>query len=91
MGPLRSLNGLYTLEQLAHAEQFAAARSTDHRVTPRVSDLQHARTNATNALCSCAYADGPLDEPPETDAKRRADMELLAQLRAAKRVLESLV
>jgi len=35
--------------------------------------------------------DGLLDEPPETDAKRRADMELLSQLRAAKRVLESLV
>jgi len=35
--------------------------------------------------------DGLLDEPPEMDAKRRADMELLSQLRSAKRALESLV
>ena len=34
--------------------------------------------------------DGLLDEPPEVDAKRRADVELLAKLRAAKRALESL-
>ena len=34
--------------------------------------------------------EGLLDEPPEMDAKRRTDMELLAKLRAAKRALESL-
>mmetsp|Transcript_17835 Transcript_17835/g.40984 ORF Transcript_17835/g.40984 Transcript_17835/m.40984 type:complete len:192 (-) Transcript_17835:603-1178(-) len=31
-----------------------------------------------------------LDEPPEMDAKRRADMELLAKLRSARRALETM-
>ena len=31
-----------------------------------------------------------LDEPPEVDAQRRAELEVVAQLRAAKRALESL-
>ena len=34
--------------------------------------------------------DGLLDEPPEMDAKRRADVELLSQLRSARRALEAL-
>ena len=34
--------------------------------------------------------EGLLDEPPEMDAKRRVDLELLSKLRAAKRALESL-
>lgn len=34
--------------------------------------------------------EGLLVEPPEMDAKRRADLELLSKLRAAKRALESL-
>ena len=33
---------------------------------------------------------GLLDEPPEMDAKRRADVDLLSKLRAAKRALEAL-
>jgi len=34
--------------------------------------------------------DNLLDEPPEMDAKRRADMELLAKLRSARRALETI-
>ena len=34
--------------------------------------------------------EGLLDEAPEMDAKRRADVEMLEKLRAAKRALESL-
>jgi len=37
-----------------------------------------------------APSEGLLDEPMEVDVKRRADVELLAKLRAAKRALESL-
>ena len=37
-----------------------------------------------------AQLDGLLDEPMEVDVRRRADMELLAKLRAAKRTLETL-
>jgi len=37
-----------------------------------------------------APTDGLLDEPTEVDVKRRADVELLAKLRAAKRALETL-
>jgi len=35
-------------------------------------------------------AESLLDEPPDIDAKRRSDMELLARLRIAKRALESM-
>lgn len=34
--------------------------------------------------------DDLLDEPPEMDAKRRTDMELLGKLRDARRTLETL-
>ena len=37
-----------------------------------------------------APSEGLLDEPMEVDVKRRADVELLAKLRGAKRALESL-
>jgi len=54
-------------------------RSTEHAIYPTL--FEHLGRTAD---------DGLLDEPPEMDAKRRNDVELLGKLRAAKRALEVL-
>ena len=72
-------------------------RPTAHRGPPPGSTARvlHSAHECRLVRAHCVRSgrhppDGLLDEPPEVDAKRRADVELLAKLRAAKRALESL-
>ena len=61
-----------------------------HAPTAIARPPQPPRRISTSEPAARLQAEGLLDEPPEMDMKRRADMELLAKLRSARRALESL-